>query len=292
MTVTPLDFAAITNLRVGSDPIPFDTVLADDDVVLQWFLGFMPKVENGSIIYTSCRWRWNPDPTSDLEAKQMARVYLLYLFGVSLFPNRRNQVHWDLWDGLDEPYLARSRESLRLPAFRVPAAPPAYFPWPWGYTVAELERFTVLETDLSPYLCPTEDYAAWRERNLVGPLRLAEFQQVKFSATTVKRMEKGQGGATKRVRGGRSNTKVVGGLLELSWEIEVIDLPQPEEPFEPITCQGPPFKTSRLAGRERRSKRAEDTPAASSRSSQRAVTSLRGQRAAGPPVEETGERGG
>lgn len=36
-----------------------------------------------------------------------------------------------------------------------------------------------------------------------------------------------------------------------------------------------------------RSKRAEDTPAAYSRSSQRAITSSRSQRAAGPSIEET-----
>lgn len=93
MTVTLLDFAAITGLRVGGDPIPFDIGLADDDAALQWFLGFVPKVENGSIIYTSLRWRWRHEPTSDEEAKQMARAYLLYLFGASLFPNRRSRIH-------------------------------------------------------------------------------------------------------------------------------------------------------------------------------------------------------
>lgn len=104
----------------------------------------------------------------------------------------------------------------------------------------------MLETNLSSYLRPTEDYAAWRERHLAGPLRLAEFQQVKFSATTTRRKEKGQGSAPGRARGGRGNAKVIGGLPELSWEIEVmahsgaqrvIDLPQPDKPFEPITCQ-------------------------------------------------------
>ncbi|XP_058190979.1 uncharacterized protein LOC131308167 [Rhododendron vialii] len=120
--------------------------------------------------------------------------------------------------------------------------------WPWGYIVVELERFTVLEINLSSFLRPTQDYAAWRERNLAGPLRLGEFRQVRFSATITERKKKGQEGATKRARGGRSDAKVIRDLPELLWEIEVmappgaqrvIDFPQSEEPFEPITCQVP-----------------------------------------------------
>ncbi|XP_058202936.1 protein MAIN-LIKE 1-like [Rhododendron vialii] len=93
MTIMPLDFAAITGLRVGDDPIPFDMGLANDDVALQWFLGFVPRVENGSIMYASLRRRWNHDPASDEEAEQMAKAYLLYLFCASLFLNRHSRVH-------------------------------------------------------------------------------------------------------------------------------------------------------------------------------------------------------
>lgn len=133
-----------------------------------------------------------------------------------------------------------TRQSLRLPAFQVPALPPPNLPWPWGYTVAELERFTVLEIDLSPYLRPIKDYAAWRGRNLAGFLWLGEFRQFRFSATIGERKKKGQGGATKGVQGGRSDAKLAGDLPELLWEIEVmapsgakrvINLLQPEDPF-------------------------------------------------------------
>lgn len=93
MTVTLVDVAGIIGLRVGGEAIPFDTSLADDDVALQWFLGFVPKVENGSIIYTSSRRRWNHDPASDEEAENMTMAYLLYLFSASLFPNRRSRIH-------------------------------------------------------------------------------------------------------------------------------------------------------------------------------------------------------
>ncbi|KAG5524101.1 hypothetical protein RHGRI_030929 [Rhododendron griersonianum] len=105
---------------------------------------------------------------------------------------------------------------------------------------------------------------------VVSLILLYQFQFIKFSATIGERKKKGQGGATKGVQGGRSDAKLAGDLPELLWEIE-----------------GPPPEASGLSGRERRSKRAEDTPAASSRSSQRAITSSRSQRAAGPSIEET-----
>lgn len=37
--MTPLDFAAITGLRVGGKPIPFDTGIYRDEAALRWFLG-------------------------------------------------------------------------------------------------------------------------------------------------------------------------------------------------------------------------------------------------------------
>lgn len=71
----------------------------------------------------------------------------------------------------------------------------------------------MLEIDLSLYLRPTKDYAAWRERNLASPLRLGDFRQVRSSATVVEREKKGQGGATNGARDGRSDAKVIGGFL-------------------------------------------------------------------------------
>jgi hypothetical protein len=40
MTVTPSDFAAITGLRVGGEPIPFDSGIHGDSAALAWFLGW------------------------------------------------------------------------------------------------------------------------------------------------------------------------------------------------------------------------------------------------------------
>ncbi|KAI8563542.1 hypothetical protein RHMOL_Rhmol03G0118200 [Rhododendron molle] len=45
MTLTPSDFAAITGLRVGGEPIPFDSGIHADPAALEWFLGEMPQVE-------------------------------------------------------------------------------------------------------------------------------------------------------------------------------------------------------------------------------------------------------
>ncbi|XP_058217451.1 protein MAINTENANCE OF MERISTEMS-like [Rhododendron vialii] len=93
MTVTPLDFAAITGLRVGGDPIPYDSSLVLDDAALRWFLGRVPCHSGGMAAYGQFVEYWDHEPATDEEAAQMARAYLLYLFGASLLPNRRSRVH-------------------------------------------------------------------------------------------------------------------------------------------------------------------------------------------------------
>ncbi|KAI8571321.1 hypothetical protein RHMOL_Rhmol01G0110600 [Rhododendron molle] len=96
----PLDFAAITGLRVGGDPIPYDSSIVLDDVALRWFLGRVPRHSGGVAEYGQFVEYWDHEPASDEEAAQMARAYLLYLFGASLFPNRRSQVHLGYLAGL------------------------------------------------------------------------------------------------------------------------------------------------------------------------------------------------
>ncbi|KAI8538200.1 hypothetical protein RHMOL_Rhmol09G0084200 [Rhododendron molle] len=51
MTVTPLDFAAITGLRVGGEPIPFDPSIDLDDTALRWFIGRVPRHSGGVAEY-------------------------------------------------------------------------------------------------------------------------------------------------------------------------------------------------------------------------------------------------
>ncbi|KAI8568397.1 hypothetical protein RHMOL_Rhmol02G0195800 [Rhododendron molle] len=93
MTVTPADFVAITGLRVGGEPIPFDSGIQNDQVALEWFLGDAPKIEEGMVKYEQFTKYLKKKVTTEREAKQMARAYLLYLFGATLYPNRRSRVH-------------------------------------------------------------------------------------------------------------------------------------------------------------------------------------------------------
>ncbi|KAH7858103.1 hypothetical protein Vadar_020029 [Vaccinium darrowii] len=93
MTITPLNFAAITGLRVGGEPIPFDSELYLDPVAVEHYLGRrLGGIEPG-VRYTVLVGFWDHEPGSEEEARQMARAYLLYLFGASLFPNRQGVVH-------------------------------------------------------------------------------------------------------------------------------------------------------------------------------------------------------
>ncbi|KAI8573239.1 hypothetical protein RHMOL_Rhmol01G0263100 [Rhododendron molle] len=93
MTVTPADFAAITGLRVGGEPIPFDSNIQNDQAALEWFLGDAPKIEEGMAKYEQLKKYLKKKVTTEREAEQMARAYLLYLFGATLYPNRRSRVH-------------------------------------------------------------------------------------------------------------------------------------------------------------------------------------------------------
>ncbi|KAI8538178.1 hypothetical protein RHMOL_Rhmol09G0081900 [Rhododendron molle] len=94
MTVTPTDFVAITGLRVGGDPIPFDSGIHGDREALRWFLGHVPAGSAEMVPYKPFKqYLQNRVPTSELEEAPMARAYLLYLFGATLYPNKRSTVH-------------------------------------------------------------------------------------------------------------------------------------------------------------------------------------------------------
>ncbi|KAI8559157.1 hypothetical protein RHMOL_Rhmol04G0151600 [Rhododendron molle] len=106
MMVTPLDFAAITGLRVGGEPIPFDSTIDLDDAALKWFLGRVPRHNGGVAEYGQFTTYWEHEPVDDVEVAQMARAYLMYLFGASLFPLRRSRVHLSYLAGLVDLRLA------------------------------------------------------------------------------------------------------------------------------------------------------------------------------------------
>jgi hypothetical protein len=93
MTVTPLEFSAITGLRVGGEPVPFDSGLYRDSAAIRHFLGREIGDGEPMVRCDHLPALWDHEPESPTEVVQMARAYLLYLFGVSLFPNRRSEVH-------------------------------------------------------------------------------------------------------------------------------------------------------------------------------------------------------
>ncbi|KAI8568521.1 hypothetical protein RHMOL_Rhmol02G0207100 [Rhododendron molle] len=65
MTMTPLDFAAITGLGIGGDPIPFDTGIHRDEVALRWFLGRVSDRDEKMVKYTQFEQYLKKIPTTE-----------------------------------------------------------------------------------------------------------------------------------------------------------------------------------------------------------------------------------
>ncbi|KAI8572277.1 hypothetical protein RHMOL_Rhmol01G0185700 [Rhododendron molle] len=93
MNVTPLDFVAITGLRVGGEPILFDFRIHKDKAALKWFLGLALERGEEMVRYEQFKEYLKKLPTTEQEEEQMARAYLLYLFGATLYPNKHAMVH-------------------------------------------------------------------------------------------------------------------------------------------------------------------------------------------------------
>ncbi|KAI8530463.1 hypothetical protein RHMOL_Rhmol11G0060500 [Rhododendron molle] len=94
ITVTPLDFAASTGLRVGGEPIPFDSGIHRDKAALRWFLRQEPVGGDETVWHDQLRaYLQDRIPTTVQDEEQMARAYLVYLFGVTLYSNKRATVH-------------------------------------------------------------------------------------------------------------------------------------------------------------------------------------------------------
>ncbi|KAI8535374.1 hypothetical protein RHMOL_Rhmol10G0169200 [Rhododendron molle] len=97
----PLDFAAITDLRVGGDPIPFDFATGRQAESQREMLGYELRAETDDAKYAQLLEFWTEDdPMTRVQEEQMARCLLLYMLGASLFPNRRNRVHLSLLPAL------------------------------------------------------------------------------------------------------------------------------------------------------------------------------------------------
>lgn len=100
MTVTPADFAALTGLRVGGDPIPFDDQIFRDQDALEWYLGFVPRIDADMARHTELAAYFTDEPQSAQHAEQMARGFILYMFSTYLLAGRRDLVHLSYLPGL------------------------------------------------------------------------------------------------------------------------------------------------------------------------------------------------
>ena len=95
MTVTPLDFAAITGLSFSKEPVPFNGEACESVVARHTWLmgsfGVVASVKSGSsslLRYTQLvdRARSGYD-AGDVSAEQLARCFLFYLLSAVIFPN-------------------------------------------------------------------------------------------------------------------------------------------------------------------------------------------------------------
>ncbi|KAI8547556.1 hypothetical protein RHMOL_Rhmol07G0205400 [Rhododendron molle] len=160
---------------------------------------------------------WNPWRTSGPEPEYLAqsravtasRVLLESAFGWQ----------WYLGDRV-------VRQSLGYPEFQVPGPLPPRASHTGDYMLAELERYTRLDTALTPHLRPTMDYAAYQRDRLARPLGVRARRELQEQAR--------QAGAERRAaaevrRGGerrerrRESRPVVGGPPELLWKVDVVD---------------------------------------------------------------------
>ncbi|XP_058195415.1 uncharacterized protein LOC131311843 [Rhododendron vialii] len=103
-TLTPLDFAAITGIRVGGNPIPFDMGLYKNKAALVYFLGQVPDMTDAGTV----RYSWfyktfkKHKCVTERDYEHVTRAFLLYLFGAALFPNKDSRVHLHYLAGMKD----------------------------------------------------------------------------------------------------------------------------------------------------------------------------------------------
>ena len=104
MTVTPLDFSMLTGLRCGGEPIPWYRDIQRAPEVISCYLG-MPAAEcamlPGCISCSALREYYRHYDYSTPETRDiLARAFILYMLGTSLFSSIDNTVSlgsWRLW---------------------------------------------------------------------------------------------------------------------------------------------------------------------------------------------------
>lgn len=119
-----------------------------------------------------------------------------------------------------------TRQSLGYAEFQVPGSLPPRASHTGDCTRAELERFTLPDTELTRYLRPEGDYAAYQRDHLAGPLSVRALREVQGQARGATEERRA---VVERERGGEGRVRrsvsrlVVGGPPELTWKIRVVD---------------------------------------------------------------------
>ncbi|GMP95522.1 hypothetical protein CsSME_00044540 [Camellia sinensis var. sinensis] len=94
MMMTPYDFAMITGLGVGGNPIPLDLDMGEWEAAWLELLGAHPPIyQTGMVRYTWFEEQFRgTEPETIEEIEQYARGFLKFIFGTTLFSNRWNTV--------------------------------------------------------------------------------------------------------------------------------------------------------------------------------------------------------
>ncbi|KAI8542870.1 hypothetical protein RHMOL_Rhmol08G0173700 [Rhododendron molle] len=191
---------------------------------------------------------WSKEHRGTKEERGSLNAYRLYLDEL-----RASQIEWNPWrtNGPEPEYLARrrtvtasrvllesafgwqwylgdrvTRQSLGYLEFQVPGPLPPRASHTSEYTLAELERFTRPDTELTHHLRPTMDYAAYQRNHLARPLGVRARREVQEQAREAgaerRAAAKIQREGKCRVRR-RESRPVVGGPPELLWKVDVVD---------------------------------------------------------------------
>jgi hypothetical protein len=175
------------------------------------------------------------------------------------------QVRWEVWDAVDEPYLARSREltrgrvllecqygwfwylgdrvlrqSIRADKPQVPRRLPPRVLMTSRYTLAEIERYTTPDLDLRQYLRPALSYIDYRSRYLAGPLRAAEWME-RMEREKAAKARASAGGVAGGEGTGTSSQEIAGArwwvrVTSAGGEIGDIDIPRPPADFSRLAA--------------------------------------------------------
>jgi hypothetical protein len=173
-------------------------------------------------------------------------------------PEQPVQVRWNIWDAINEPYLDSSRkltrgrvllecqygwfwylgdrvvrQSIRAGGPQVPGRLPPRVLMTSRYTLAEIERFTTPDLDLSQHLRPALSYGDYFRRYLAGSLRSEEWRE-KVELEKAAKAQSSAGGVARGEEAGTSKWWVH--VTSAGGEAGDIDIPRPPADFPRLSA--------------------------------------------------------